>query len=201
MALVDDLAAGANTDQIGSRFAPGFVVVEKGMDHRMLQEKRNGFGEVDDRYERKSMKPSKTMTLAWDAGMALSDSQAIGSLPAWNDAVAPVAGQSVIAVIALTSLVALIALLSMTALLSLVALHLLSVVMYLGDEPPLNVYLVANLAAECRGDRRDDAARGEITDQCRMPERSVGEDAERGNGGRTQDRRCPASDRRFTNTR
>ena len=70
--------------------------------------------------------------------MALSDSQAIGSLPAWNDAVAPVAGQSVIAVIALTLLVALIALLSMTALIALVALHPLSVVIYLGEEPPLN---------------------------------------------------------------
>ena len=93
---------------------------------------------ASDRYERKSMNPSKTMTLAWNAGMALSDSQAIGSLPAWNDAVAPVAGQSVIAVIALTLLVALIALLSMTALIALVALHPLSVVMYLGEEPPLN---------------------------------------------------------------
>ena len=46
------------------------------------------------------------------------------------------------------------------------------------------VYLVANLAAECRGDRQNDAARGEITDQCRMTKRSVGEDAERGNGVR-----------------
>ena len=90
---------------------------------------------ASDRYERKSMNPSKTMTLAWDADMALSDSQAIGSLPAWNDAIAPIAGQSVIA---LTSLVALIALLSMTAFISLVALHPLSVVMYLGEEPPLN---------------------------------------------------------------
>jgi len=63
------------------------------------------------------------------------------------------------------------------------------------------VYLVANFAAECCGDRRDDAARGEITDQCRMPERSVGEDAERGDGGRTHDRQCPANAKRLTNTR
>ena len=63
------------------------------------------------------------------------------------------------------------------------------------------VYLVANLAAECRGDRRDDAARGEITDQCRMPERSVGEDAERGNGGRTQDRQGPSDSWTLANTR
>ena len=63
------------------------------------------------------------------------------------------------------------------------------------------VYLVADFAAECRGDRRDDAARGEITDQCRMPERSVGEDAERGDSGRTHDRRYPANAKRLTNTR
>ena len=63
------------------------------------------------------------------------------------------------------------------------------------------VYLVADFAAECRGDRRDDAARGEITDQCRMPERSVGEDAERGDGGRPHDRQCPANAKRLTNTR
>ena len=81
---------------------------------------------ASDRYERKSMNPSKTMTLAWDADMALSDSQAIGSLPAWNDAVAPVAGQSVIAS------------LSAIALIALIALHPLSVVVYLGEEPPLN---------------------------------------------------------------
>ena len=62
------------------------------------------------------------------------------------------------------------------------------------------VYLVANLAAECRGNRRDDAARREITDQCRMTKRSVGEDAERGNGGRTQDRRYPTDGWTFVNT-
>ena len=39
------------------------------------------------------------------------------------------------------------------------------------------VYLVTDLAAECRGDRRDDAARGEITDQCRMDLFAVGEDS------------------------
>ena len=63
------------------------------------------------------------------------------------------------------------------------------------------VYLVADLAAECRGDRRDDAARGEITDQCRMPERSVGEDAERGKGGRTQDRQGTSGSWTLANTR
>ena len=63
------------------------------------------------------------------------------------------------------------------------------------------VYLVTDLAAECRGDRRDDAARGEITDQCRMPERSVGEDAERGNGGRTQDRQGTSGSWTLANTR
>ena len=51
MALVDDLAAGAKTMQVGGRFASGFVVVEKGMDHRMLQEIRNGFGKVDNRVQ------------------------------------------------------------------------------------------------------------------------------------------------------
>ena len=45
------------------------------------------------------------------------------------------------------------------------------------------VYLVANFAAKCRCDRRDDAARGEITDQCRMTERVIGKDAECGDGG------------------
>ena len=63
------------------------------------------------------------------------------------------------------------------------------------------VYLVTDLAAECRGDRRDDAARGEITDQCRMPERSVGEDADRGNGGRTQDRQGTSGSWTLANTR
>ena len=63
------------------------------------------------------------------------------------------------------------------------------------------VYLVTDLAAECRGDRRDDAARGEITDQCRMPERSVGEDAERGDGGWTQDRQGTSGSWTFANTR
>ena len=124
------------------------------------------------------MNPSKTMTLAWDAGMALSDSQAIGSLPAWNDAVAPIAGQSmiaviaVIAVIALTSLVALTALLSVQSLTALVALHPLSVVMYLGEEPPLN-----------------------------RSERSVGENPERGDGGRTQDRQGISGSWTLANTR
>ena len=51
MALVDDLAAGAKTDQVGDRFAPGFVVVEEGMEHRMLREIRNGFGKVEDRVQ------------------------------------------------------------------------------------------------------------------------------------------------------
>lgn len=51
MALVDDLAAGAKTDQIGDRFTPSFVVVEKGVDHRMPVKKRNGFGKVDDRVQ------------------------------------------------------------------------------------------------------------------------------------------------------
>jgi hypothetical protein len=133
---------------------------------------------ASDRYERKSMNPSKTMTLAWDAGMALSDSQAIGSLPAWNDAVAPIAGQSMIAVIAvialiaLTSLVALTALLSVQSLTALVALHPLSVVMYLGEEPPLN-----------------------------RSERSVGENPERGDGGRTQDRQGISGSWTLANTR
>ena len=43
-ALVDDLAAGTKTMQVGGRFASGFVVVEKGVDHRMPVKKRNGFG-------------------------------------------------------------------------------------------------------------------------------------------------------------
>ena len=63
------------------------------------------------------------------------------------------------------------------------------------------VYLVTNFAAECRGDRGDDAARSEITDQCRMTERSVGENPERGDGGRAHGRRCPASDRTLINIR
>ena len=110
--------------------------------------------------------------------MALSDSQAIGSLPAWNDAVAPIAGQSMIAVIAvialiaLTSLVALTALLSVQSLTALVALHPLSVVMYLGEEPPLN-----------------------------RSERSVGENPERGDGGRTQDRQGISGSWTLANTR
>ncbi len=63
------------------------------------------------------------------------------------------------------------------------------------------VYLVANLAAECRGNRRDDAARREITDQCRMTKRSVGEDPERGDGGRTQDRQGTSGSWTLANTR
>lgn len=51
MALVDDLAAGAKTDQIGSRFTPAFVVVEESMDYRMPVKKRNGFEKVDDRVQ------------------------------------------------------------------------------------------------------------------------------------------------------
>ena len=94
------------------------------------------------------------------------------------------------------------------------------VVICLGEEPPLNrsersshppaepdcekgaaLHLVADLAAECRGDRRDDAARGEITDQCRMTKRSIGKDAESGDGGWPHDRQCPANAKRLTNTR
>ena len=52
------------------------------------------------------------------------------------------------------------------------------------------VYLVADFAAKCRGDRGDDAARGEITDQCRMAERSAGMVA-----GRTTDDAPPATGR------
>ena len=63
------------------------------------------------------------------------------------------------------------------------------------------VYLVADFAAECRGDRRDDAARRELTDQCRMTKRSVGEDQERGDGGRMQDRQGPSDSWTLANTR
>ena len=63
------------------------------------------------------------------------------------------------------------------------------------------VYLVADFAAECRGDRRDDAARDEITDQCRMTERVIGEDAECGDGGWTHDRRGPSGSWTLANTR
>ena len=41
MPLVDYLAAGAKTDQIGGRFTPGFVVVKEGVNHRMPGEKRD----------------------------------------------------------------------------------------------------------------------------------------------------------------
>ena len=37
-ALVDYLAAGTKTDQIGGRFTPGFVVVKEGVNHRMPRE-------------------------------------------------------------------------------------------------------------------------------------------------------------------
>ena len=63
------------------------------------------------------------------------------------------------------------------------------------------LHLVADFAAECRGNRQDDTARGEVTDQCRMPERSVGEDAERGKGGRTQDRQGTSGSWTLANTR
>lgn len=107
--MVDDLAAGTKTMQVGGRFASGFVVVEKAWitecrlrNGTALERLTTEFSTTvsltgcmlfaSDRYERKSMNPSKTMTLAWDADMALSDSQAIGSLPAWNDAIAPMRG-------------------------------------------------------------------------------------------------------------
>ena len=51
MALVDYLAVGAKTDQVGDCFTSGFVVVKKDMDYRMLREIRHGFGKVDDRVQ------------------------------------------------------------------------------------------------------------------------------------------------------
>ena len=55
MPLVDDLAAGAKTDQIGSCLASCLVVVEKGVDHRMSAKKRYGFGQVDDRVQNRGV--------------------------------------------------------------------------------------------------------------------------------------------------
>ena len=55
MPLVDYLAAGAKTDQIGGRFTPGFVVVEEGVNHRMPGDKGNGFGQVDDRVQNRGV--------------------------------------------------------------------------------------------------------------------------------------------------
>ena len=55
MPLVDYLAAGAKTDQIGGRFTPGFVVVKEGVNHRMPGEKRDGFGQVDDRVQNRGV--------------------------------------------------------------------------------------------------------------------------------------------------
>lgn len=54
-ALVDYLAAGTKTDQIGSCLASCFVVVEEGADHRMSGDKRNGFGQVDDRVQNRGV--------------------------------------------------------------------------------------------------------------------------------------------------
>ena len=54
-ALVDYLAAGTKTDQIGGRFTPGFVVVKEGVNHRMPGEKRDGFGQVDDRVQNRGV--------------------------------------------------------------------------------------------------------------------------------------------------
>ena len=55
MPLVDDLAAGTKTDQICGCLAPGFVVVEEGVNHRMPGEKRDGFGQVDDRVQNRGV--------------------------------------------------------------------------------------------------------------------------------------------------
>ena len=79
--LVDDLAAGQRRIRSAVAFAPGFVVVEEDVDHRMPAKKRYGFGQVDDRvqnrgvdaqsfgvfqrrYARKSINPSKAITVS-----------------------------------------------------------------------------------------------------------------------------------------
>ena len=54
-ALVDYLAAGTKTDQIGSCLASCLVVVEEGVDHRMPAKKRYGFGQVDDRVQNRGV--------------------------------------------------------------------------------------------------------------------------------------------------
>jgi hypothetical protein len=54
-ALVDYLAAGTKTDQIGSCLASCLVVVKEGVNHRMPGEKRDGFGQVDDRVQNRGV--------------------------------------------------------------------------------------------------------------------------------------------------
>ena len=183
MPLVDYLAAGAKTDQIGGRFTPGFVVVKEGVNHRMPGEKRDGFGQVDDRVQNRGVDAQSfgmfQRKISEEIHKSFEGDHRIGTVVDGGDmfgrgaAFEPCGAQ----------------------------LSPSGIVAETDGEKGAAVYLVTDLAAECRGDRRDDAARGEITDQCRMPERSVGEDAERGDGGRPHDRQCPANAKRLTNTR
>ena len=163
--LVDYLAAGAKTDQIGGRFTPGFVVVKEGVNHRMPGEKRDGFGQVDDRvqnrgvdaqsfgmFQRKiSEKIHKSLESDHRVGTVVEGGDMFGRGAAFEPLGAELPPSGIVA--------------------------------EPDGEKGAAVYLVADFAAECRGDRRDDAARDEITDQCRMTERVIGKDAECGDGG------------------
>ena len=182
-ALVDYLAAGAKTDQIGGRFTPGFVVVKEGVNHRMPGEKRDGFGQVDDRVQNRGVDAQSfgmfQRKISEEIHKSFEGDHRIGTVVDGGDmfgrgaAFEPCGAQ----------------------------LSPSGIVAETDGEKGAAVYLVADFAAECRGDRRDDAARDEITDQCRMPERSVGEDAERGDGGWTQDRQGTSGSWTFANTR
>ena len=182
-ALVDYLAAGTKTDQIGSCLASCFVVVEEGADHRMSGDKRNGFGQVDDRVQNRGVDAQsfgvfqreiseeihKSLESDYRNGTVVDGGDVFGRGAAFEPCGAELPPSGIVA--------------------------------ETDGEKGVVLHLVADFAAECRGNRQDDTARGEVTDQCRMPERSVGEDAERGDSGRTHDRRYPANAKRLTNTR
>ena len=174
MPLVDDLTAGTKTDQSGHCLTSSLVVVEEGVNHRMPGEKRNGFGQVDDRVQNRGVDAQpfrmfqreiseeihKSLEGDYRVGTVIEGGDMFGRGAAFEPFGAELPPSGVVA--------------------------------ETDGEKGAAVYLVTNFAAECRGDRGDDAARSEITDQCRMTERirSAGTAA-----GRTADDAPPATGR------
>ena len=181
--MVDHLAAGTLTGQFGKGATSRFVVVQKGMDRRMPFEERERLRQVDHRVQHRGVDPERCGVLHREAGEEvhepLEDNHLVGLV---------VDGRYLFGRRAPLEAFG-------------PQLPASAVIAEADGEKGAAVYLVADFAAEFRGNRRDDAARREITDQCRMPERSVGEDADRGNGGQTQDRQGTSGSWTLANTR
>lgn len=157
---------------------PGFVVVEEGVNHRMPGDKGNGFRQVDDRVQNRGIDAQSfgmfQREISEEIHKSLESDYRIGTVIEGGDVFGRGAAFEPFGAQFPPS----------------------GVVAETDGEKGAAVYLVTDLAAECRGDRQNNAARREITDQCRMPERSVGEDAERGTAaGRTADDAPPATGR------